>query len=98
MSKMDEISRVIKHVWSDPRFLAWIEWHDGHPSLARQLEEQMGRDGMRHYAQTGQHLPGVADQTVEFIRYEEPDWDWWEPTSEWRRKDARSREFHMSAA
>ena len=89
--RMDRLSAIIKHVWSEPRFVAWVQWHEQHPGLSRQLEDQMGYDAMRYYAETGQHLPGVAEQTVEFIRYDEPDWDWWEPTSERRRKDAYRR-------
>lgn len=80
---------VIKHVWSEPRFVAWVEWHSEHPSLARQMADQLGRGAMEQFA-AGNGWPD-PDAEVAFIEYDEPDWDWWEPTSEWRRKDAWRR-------
>lgn len=90
-SNMDQVDAVLRHVWSEPRFVAWTEWFKDHPSLAQQLIEQVGYGAAERFAAGGGWEN--ADQEISFVRYEEPDWDWWEPTSQWRRLDARSRAF-----
>lgn len=94
MSKrMTNLNIILKHTYSEPKFNAWIEWGEDHPSLARQLMDQVGRPALDEYVETGQH-PN-PEQRVSFVRYEEPDWDWWEPRHDqpWRRKQARHREL-----
>ena len=89
MSDLDLMNRQLKHIWSEPRFLAWIEWGKTHPSLAEQMMNQLGHDAMRSFAE-GNGWPD-PEAEVSFVKYDEPDWVLGEPTSEWRRKDAWSR-------
>lgn len=92
-SKANSLNIILKHTYSEPKFKASIEWGKDHPSLAAQLMGRVGRAALEEYVETGQH-PN-PEQRVSFVRYEEPDWDWWEPRHDqlWRRKQARHREL-----
>jgi hypothetical protein len=87
------LSTIAKHVWTEPKFVAQIEWGRDHPSLAAQLMGQVPRKELEEYVDTGQH-PN-PDRRVSFVMYDEPDWDWWEPRYDqpWRRQAARDREL-----
>lgn len=84
------MNRIMKHAWLEPKFVAQVEWMADHPGLSMQIEQQVGRAAMEQYA-AGGGWPD-PDAAVTFVIHEEPDWDWWEPTSEWRRLAARDRE------
>jgi hypothetical protein len=95
MSDRDRMARVIKHIWTEPRFLAEFEWLNGSDSISQQLERQVGRGAMETYVATG-HWPDPDQEVTLVMPDEPPDWDWWEPTTRWRRIAARDREFDAS--
>jgi hypothetical protein len=43
-------SRVLGHVYGEPRFRAEMEWRRDHPGLSIQLEQQVGRDALERFA------------------------------------------------
>lgn len=88
--RTDVMNIILKHVYTEPRFVAEIEWSRRF-SLSAQLMGQVPREELEEYVDTGQH-PN-PDRTITFVHYEEPDWDWWEPTTRWRRIAARDREL-----
>jgi hypothetical protein len=90
MNEYDRFNVVTKHAWTEPRFRAEIEWSREF-GLVAQLFGQVPRHELETYAATGQHVN--PEREITLVQYEEPDWDWWEPTSEWRRKAARDREL-----
>lgn len=90
MSRLDRLSIIARHVWTEPRAKAYIEWSSRY-SLSSQFMGQVPRGELDGYVDTGQHRN--PDRTVTLVQYEEPDWDWWEPTTQWRREAARDREL-----
>ena len=92
-ARVASFEAVAKHVYTEPKFVARIEWGRDHPSLAAQLMGQVGRGALEQYVATGKHAN--PDQQIVFVKYDEPDWDWWEPRYDqpWRRQVARDREF-----
>lgn len=89
-SRADTINIVMRHVWTEPRFAAEVEWSRRF-SLSSQMFGQVPRDELEEYVDTGQHRN--PDRVITLVQYEEPDWDWWEPTTRWRREAARDREL-----
>lgn len=88
---------IIRHVWSDPRRVAEIEWMDLHPGPGFQIEEQVGREAMEQFAAGGGWPDPDARITI-VMPPDPPDWDWWEPTTRWRREQARGRELDAKLA
>ena len=94
MSRLEQMNAVVKHVWTEPKFVAQVKWRALQPSLSQQLEAQVGRSAMERFA-AGGGWP-EPDRVVSFVLPdEEPDWDWWEPRHDqlWRREAARAREL-----
>lgn len=90
MTKTQKVSAIMKHAWSEPRFAAEMEWNRLF-SIGAQLFGQVPYSEMEHYAATGQHVN--PEREITLTLHEPPDWDWWEPTSEWRRKAGRERDL-----
>lgn len=91
--RMRNLNTIIKHVYTEPKTVAQIQWSADHPSVGMQLEQQVGWHNLQHYVATGQHPD--PDIRVSIVQYDEPDWDWWEPRYDqpWRREQARDREL-----
>lgn len=90
MNFTSTLNTVMKHVWTEPRAAAQINWHSEY-GIGAQLMGQVPRDELEAYVDTGQHQnPG---RVISIVIHEEPDWDWWEPTTRWRREAAREREL-----
>jgi hypothetical protein len=83
-----DFDRIAKHVWTEPKFVAEVEWH-GEYGLAAQLGRQAAPQ-MEQIARGEQPTPNV-EVTLAF--HEPPDFDWWEPRHDqpWRRQAARDR-------
>ena len=84
-------SAVIRHVWTEPKFVAQVHWARDQPSLFEQIMAQVGRSAVEQYA-AGGDWPN-PDTLVHVEVRKEPDWDWWEPRHDqpWRRQQARDR-------
>jgi hypothetical protein len=92
MSKLENFNTIMRHVYTEPRFRAKVEWHSEY-GIGAQLHRQVPRAEMKAFvAGHGWQNP---DREVSLVRYEEPDWDWWEPRHDqlWRRQAARQREL-----
>lgn len=91
MSDTGSFTRVLKHVWSDPKFVAEMEWFRDHPNPMQQVFAQLGS---RPGSNVGDWLREVADEEVYILIHEPPDFDWWEPRHDqpWRRGQARDRQ------
>jgi hypothetical protein len=90
---VESASRIIRHVWTEPRFRTEVEWHN-EVGLNIQLQQQLGRVAMEQFAD-GDGWPD-SEKEVTLTFHEMPDWDWWEPRydSPGRRLASRDREFH----
>jgi hypothetical protein len=94
MTQSEKLTVILKHTWAEPKFVAQIEWMHDHPDPISQMFAQLGsRPVSKSDDDVRGWLEDVADEEVSFVVHEQPDWDWWEPTSEWRRKHARDREL-----
>jgi hypothetical protein len=92
MTTADRFNAIIKHVWTEPRFAAEAEWYYENPGLAGQLMGQgVSREELEGFIDGNGWVD--PDREVTFVVHEPPDWDWWEPTTRWRRLAARDREF-----
>ena len=95
MGRLEDLDRVLKHVWLEPKFKATMEWYDTHPDPVSQMFAQVGsRPASKDDEEVGAWLRNHADETVTVELHEPPDFDWWEPRHDqpWRRKQTRDRE------
>ena len=88
----EEFDRVLRHVWSEPKFVAQVEWMKDHPGIVGQMMEQgVSRSEIEGYIDgEGWEHP---DREVTLVVHEMPNFDWWEPRHDqpWRRQAARDR-------
>ena len=85
----------MSRVWSEPKFVAQVKWHEMHPDPIQQIFAQLGSlPASKSGGSIASWLHKHADETVTVQLHEPPDWDWWEPRHDqpWRRKQARDRE------
>lgn len=88
MSRARAFNDVLRHVWCEPRFVAEMEWSREY-SVGAQMMGQVPRHEVEQFVDgEGWENP---DRTITIEFHEPPDFDWWEPTSAWRRKAARDR-------
>jgi hypothetical protein len=99
VSALAGLNRVLKHVYSEPKFVAQVEWWHLHPDPIQQALAIVGRDAAEQYIEGHGWPEGVAEMEISVtMPPEEPDWDWWEPRHDqpWRREQARDREAGFS--
>lgn len=92
MSSLGDFDRILRHIWSEPKFVAEVEYMNLPNHLSNQLAAQWPRTEMAHYIATGKHAD--PERTITFEAPPEPiDFDWWEPRYDqpWRRQAARDR-------
>lgn len=94
MSAPSTLAIIMKHVWSDPKHRALIDYMYDYPSPIQQILGQVPRE------EQGAFVRGEGwanpDRIVSFAEVEPmPDFDWWEPRHDqpWRRQAARDREL-----
>lgn len=94
--QIDRFNTVLKHVWTEPKFRAQVEYFHDYPSPVQQMLGQIPRHVLEDFA-AGEGWPDdVAEQEVSFVEQPQmPDFDWWEPRHDqpWRREQARAREL-----
>jgi hypothetical protein len=89
----DEMNRVLKHVYGEPKFVAQVQYWKECPSPAAQIFGAIPRPVLDDFV-AGRGWPeDVANRQVSFVQYEQIDFNWWEPRHDapWRRQDARNR-------
>ena len=90
------IAEVYRHVWLEPRSLAFWEWMEEFNPFAWVDEVATRSEWAGYFA--GEN-PSVGERTVSFnASPPEPDWDWWEPRydSPGRRLASREAEFQRT--
>lgn len=96
MTRLEEFDVIVKHCWSEPKFVAKVQWMGEHPDPVSQIFAQLGSQPVsKREGDVYRWLEDVADETVSVMIHEEPDWDWWEPRHDqlWRRAATRDREL-----
>lgn len=95
MGAASEFGRVAKHVYTEPKFVAQVQWMHEHPNPVQQIFNQLGSQPLsKSDEDVRDWLEANADRRVTVEIHEMPDFDWWEPRHDqpWRRQAARDRE------
>lgn len=100
MTDLAAFNRIVKHVYTEPKLVAVVEFMRDYPSPIQQMLGQVGsRPASYADEDVRAWLESVADVEVSVtLPPERPDFDWWEPRHDqpWRRQAARDRELALS--
>lgn len=90
---MATLNSVLKHVYSEPKFVAQVQFWNECPTPMQQIFGSIPRPVVKDYIDGKGWPEHIANQTVSYVEYEQIDFDWWEPRHDapWRRQDARNR-------